>query len=252
MLTLRCELAGGLVAQVTLLAALGETVGLHAVGWVVGITCAAVTYAAVARGLSRDGAVALGQADLVTLTRATLVCGVAALVADSFVRQPHVTILVALAVVALVLDAVDGWVARRTSTASVFGARFDGEVDAFLILALSVYAARPVGWWVLAIGAARYVFAAAGWGVPWLRGQLPPRYWRKVVAATQGIVLTVAVADIATAPVTQGALAVALALLVESFGRDVWWLRQHRRAAAATLDVHRVEAGPASSRAASP
>ena len=46
-----------------------------------------------------------------------------------------------LAAVALALDPADGWLARRTGTASALGARFDGEVDAFLILALSVYVA---------------------------------------------------------------------------------------------------------------
>ncbi len=50
---------------------------------------------------------------------------------------------------------------------------------------------------MLAIGVARYAFAAAGWVLPWMRGQLPPRYWRKVVTATQGIVLTVAAAAVA-------------------------------------------------------
>ena len=70
------------------------------------------------------------------------------------------------------------------------------EVDAFLILVLSVYVARSVGPWVLAIGVARYAFVVAGWLLPWLREPLPPRYWRKVVAAIQGIVLTVAAADV--------------------------------------------------------
>ena len=35
------------------------------------------------------------------------------------------------------------------------------EVDAFLILVLSVYVAQSLGAWVLAIGLARYVFVAA-------------------------------------------------------------------------------------------
>ena len=109
-------------------------------------------------------------------------------------------VLVTLTVVALVLDAVDGWVARRTGTASAVGARFDMEVDAFLIFVLSVYVAQSVGAWVLAIGAARYAFVAAGWLLPWLREPPPPRYWCKVVAAIQGIVLTVAMADVAAGP----------------------------------------------------
>ena len=98
----------------------------------------------------------------------------------------------AIAVVALLLDAVDGWVARHTRTASALGARFDMEVDAFLVLVLSVCVARTTGWWVLAIGVARYATLAASWSAPWLRGTVRPRYWRKVVAAVQGIVLILA------------------------------------------------------------
>ncbi len=82
---------------------------------------------------------------------------------------------------------------------------------------------------MLAIGAARYVFVAAGWLLPWMRGSLPPRYWRKVVAATQGIVLAFAAADLLPRSWTVVALGVALALLAESFGRDVWWLWRHRQ-----------------------
>src|SRR6185437_16653410 len=99
-----------------------------------------------------------------------------------------------LAAISLALDLIDGWLARRTGTASELGARFDGEVDAFLILALSVYAAPTYGTWVLAIGAARYVFLAGEWLLPWMRAPLPRRRWRKVVAALQGVVLTVAAA----------------------------------------------------------
>ena len=219
----------GLVAQAALLAALAGTVGLGAPGWVVGLACAVAMDAALARGLSRAGAARLGPADRVTLTRASLVCGVAALTADSFGGPTPVTTLVALATVALVLDAVDGWVARRTGTVTPLGARFDMEVDAFLILVLSVYVAPSLGGWVLAIGAARYASGAAGWALPWLRRPVPPRHWRKVVAAVQGIVLTVAAAGVLPDAGAVVALAVALALLAESFGRDVWWLWRHRQ-----------------------
>ena len=159
----------GLIAQVLLLVALAGTVGLGGAGWVVGVTCGVITNAALARGLSRYGSDRLGPADWVTLTRATLAVGVAALVADSFDRPAPVTLLVTLTAVALMLDAVDGWIVRRTGTASTLGAHFDGEVDAFLIVVLSVYVARSAGAWVLAIGAARYVFLAAGWLLPWMR-----------------------------------------------------------------------------------
>jgi phosphatidylglycerophosphate synthase len=218
----------GLGAQFVLLAALAGTVGLSVSGWVVGVACGVVTNAALAVGLDHYGADRLGPADWVTLSRATLAGGVAALTADSFGRSNPATTLVTLTVVALALDAVDGWVARRTGTVSKLGAHFDMDVDAFLILVLSVYVARSTGAWVLAIGVARYAFIAAGWLLPWMRRSLPPRYWRKVVAAAQGVALMFAAADVLPRVVTDIALVASLALLVESFGRDVGWLWRHR------------------------
>jgi phosphatidylglycerophosphate synthase len=220
----------GLISQLVLLAALAATLGLNGPGWVVGIVYGVITNAVLAGGLSRRGGTGLGPADRVTLVRATLVGGVAALTADSFGRTAPVTAMVVLTVVALVLDAVDGWVARRTETVTLLGARFDLEVDSFLILVLSVYVARSLGAWVLAIGVARYAFVAAGLLLPWLRGSSAPRYWCKVVAAIQGIVLTVAMADLLPHPLMDGVLVAALALLAESFGREVWWLWRHRGA----------------------
>jgi len=218
----------GLIGQVVLLAAFAGTVGLGVAGWLAGIAYGVITCAALTRGLHRSGTGALGPADWVTLTRATLVGGVAALTVESFDRHAPVMVLVALAIVALVLDAVDGRVARCTGTTSALGARFDMEVDAFLILVLSVYVARPMGAWVLAIGAMRYAYVVATWVLPWLRGSLPPRYWRKVVAATQGVVLVFVTAGALPRPLLSAALAASLALLIESFGRDVVWLWSHR------------------------
>src|SRR5687767_4594287 len=149
----------GLLAQLLLLAVLAATSGLGAAGWIVGVTSALTMSVARAHGLARHAAERLGPASWVTLARATLAVGVAALAAGSRSPEP----LVVLATGALALDAVDGRVARRTGTVSALGARFDGEVDAFLILALSVYVAPSCGAWVLVIGAARYLFLAGEW-----------------------------------------------------------------------------------------
>jgi phosphatidylglycerophosphate synthase len=166
---------------------------------------------------------ARGPANRVTLFRAVLVGAVTGLtVAEDF--EGRVPLLVAIASVALVLDGVDGWVARRTGTSSAFGARFDMEVDAFLILVLSVYVAPSAGWWVLLIGAARYLFVAAKAPLPWLRGVAPPRPWCKVVAVLQGVTLTVAASEVVPIGWTRLALAIALVLLAESFGRETWEL----------------------------
>lgn len=242
MVAVRNGLVASMVALVLLLTVLGVTNGVGLVGWVAGLTCGTVLSVAVARSASSRSVEAFGPADLVTLARATLSCGAAALAAEAYVGDAPVWPLVALAAVALVLDAVDGRVARLTKTASGFGARLDGEADAFLMLVLSVYVAESLGAWVLMIGAIRYVFALAASGLPWMRAQLPPRYWRKVVTATAGITLTFAAAGIAAREAPYAALIVAAILLTESFGRDVWWLwrHRHRETASASLSPDRL------------
>jgi phosphatidylglycerophosphate synthase len=215
-----------------LLAALAATVGLGAAGWLAGVAVGVVTCVALCWGLDRTGATALGPADWVTLMRTVMVGAATALTADSFTRPVPVPLLVGLIIVALILDAVDGKVARSTGTSSPLGFYFDMEVDAFLLLVLSAYVAGSAGWWVLAIGGMRYAFALGLWLLPWMRRTLPPRYWRKVVTAVQGIALVAATASVLPAAVDVTFLAVALGLLVESFGRDVLWLWVRRPAAA--------------------
>ncbi len=235
----------GLAGQVVLLATLAGTFGLGAAGWLTGITYGIALCALLTWGMHTSGKDVLGPADRVTLTRATLIGGVAALAADSLTTATPVAMLVTLTGVALALDGVDGWVARRTGTSSPLGARFDMEVDSILLLVLSLYVAGPIGAWVLAIGGMRYAFVVAIWVLPWMRGTLPPRYWRKVVAATQGVVLVVATAGVLPQPLVIVALAASLAMLVESFGRDVLWLWSHR----STAPVH-LPAEPALARQA--
>lgn len=222
-------LAGaGLVLLITLLAVVSATTGLGVAGWAVGTVSGLGVTAAVVLGMRWAGLDRPGPADVVTYGRAVLACAVAGLAAEAVLGMDVRAAILVLTVPALTLDAVDGRVARRTGSATPFGARFDGEVDAYLILVLSVVVGSMLGWWVLATGLARYVFALGGWMLPWLRGRLEPRYWRKVVTATVGIVLTIAVADVLPRSVTGAGVALAMALLAESFGRDVWWLWRHR------------------------
>ncbi|GAA3756719.1 hypothetical protein GCM10022240_06950 [Microbacterium kribbense] len=228
MRSVRSDPLVGLAAQLAVLVALAATVGLGVAGWTAAGGYAVVGTGLLARGLERRGRDGFGPADWVTLARASLVGAIAALVADSFDRAIPVPLLVVLAVIALTLDAVDGRVARATGTSSDLGARFDMEVDAFLILVLSVYAAPLVGGGVLAIGLARYAFAVAGWMLPWLHAWSPPRFGAKVVAAIQGIVLAAVAADVLPREAAQIAVGVAGILLAGSFARQTWWLWRHR------------------------
>lgn len=177
----------------------------------------------------RGGAPALGPADVVTLVRLVLVGVVVALVVDPYAGgSTHGVAVAAVSLVVILLDGVDGRVARATGTASELGARFDMETDAFLILVLSVFVAALLGPWVLLIGLARYLFVAASWALPWLRESSPPRYWCKVVAVVQGVVLAVVATGALPDALAVLVTAIALALLAESFGRDVVWLFRHR------------------------
>lgn len=240
-----------LVLQALLVLGIGLATAWGPIGWLVAIAATTVLDGLVVLGMYHDGSDTLGPADLVTITRATLTCAVTALVVESLVTgalldtSSWTTTIAVLAGISLTLDLIDGWVARTTGTSTPFGARLDGEADAALMLVLSLWVAPAVGWWVLAIGLARYAFAAAGWVLPWLRVQLPPRYWRKVVTAFTSIALVAAASGVVPSPVVGGVLLVGLALVSESFGRDIWWSWQHRgRTADALQQARRTAYGP--------
>ena len=119
-LRVRSDPMAPLIAQVLLFGALAARlgagpVGLSPSGWAVAVACEAIMVATLARRLSGHRAERLGAAGWVTLARATLAIGVAAVTAQSFHEAVPIALLVSLAALALALDAVDGWVARRTT-----------------------------------------------------------------------------------------------------------------------------------------
>jgi phosphatidylglycerophosphate synthase len=126
----------------------------------------------------------------------------------------------------MLLDGLDGRVARRTGTSSAFGARLDMELDAFHQLALSalLWLTAKVPAWVLAIGGMRYLFVVAGWRWPVLTGELFPSMRRKVVCVVAGIILLVCMGPIVSPAIAPRLAAAALLLLVWSFAVDIRWL----------------------------
>lgn len=174
----------------------------------------------------------VGPANRVTLVRVVLSLPLAALaVWPGTVGVEARSWIIGLGSIALALDGLDGWLARRTGTHSPFGARFDMESDAALLMVLSLLAWRSgqVGPWVLGIGAMRYLFVAAGTAFPWLRGELEPSLRRKIWCVVQGIALLVALAPFTPAWIAQLACATALLGLAGSFGVDTLWLARQRR-----------------------
>ncbi len=185
-----------------------------------------------ARWLPRDApGPGIGAANRVTLLRAALVLPVLALALQPVaLGAGGYWWVIVLSTVAMVLDGVDGRVARRTGTETSFGARFDMELDAALILALSVlvWASGKAGGWVLVVGLMRYGFVAGAWVVPALGRPLSESFRRKAVCVVQGVALLVALGPIIPSPMASLVCAAALAALTWSFAVDVRWLLRPR------------------------
>jgi phosphatidylglycerophosphate synthase len=120
-------------------------------------------------------------------------------------------------------------VARRRDEVSAFGARFDMELDALLILVLCLWlvAAGVLGYWVLALGAMRYAFVLAAVRWPYLAEPLPQSRRRKLVCVVQVAALLVAITPAVGEIIKVWTVAGALAALTLSFAVDVAWLYRH-------------------------
>lgn len=185
------------------------------------VSCIVVLMASPARG--RAG---FGIANQVTLVRAGLVCLAGGAVLAGGPPSPLAWSLVTVVAAALSLDAVDGWLARRFGLSSGFGARFDLEIDALLILilALLVWQSGRVGPWVLVIGLMRYAFVAAGWLLPGLRRPLPPSRRRQTVCVQQGVTLLLCLLPPVGGLLASVAAGAALLALLASFAVDLIYL----------------------------
>jgi len=166
-----------------------------------------------------------GPANHVTMVRAFLVAIVAGFIGEPLLPSAG-WIVVCAAVVATVLDGVDGWLARRTGMASAFGARFDMETDALLIQVLAILAWQhgKAGPWVLISGLLRYQFVAAGWVLPWMREPLFPSVRRKAICVVQIVGLILTILPPIVPPASEWLAAASLAALVYSFLVDTVWL----------------------------
>jgi phosphatidylglycerophosphate synthase len=169
-----------------------------------------------------------GPANQVTTARAALVALVASLIGEPVMCEAAM-LAAAVSLVVTLLDGLDGQLARRTGIASAFGARFDMETDAALILVLAVLAWQngKAEAWVLLSGLLRYLFITAGWCWPWMRKPLPSSQRGKVICVVQVVVLVVALVPIVTPPRSAALAAFGLVALSYSFLVDTWWLWRH-------------------------
>lgn len=208
-------------------AGLHLSLGLMTVGAASGLLL--FIFSLVIVGLRHHGFTRFGPANTVTAIRAAIVSLIAAVVffpATADEGSLASWAFIALVVVALALDGVDGYLARRSGCSSALGARFDMEIDALLILCLSVaaYFLGKAGIWVLLIGLMRYGFVLAQVPLPRLRGDLPPSFRRKLVCVVQVAALCLLLVPGLDPPLSTWIAAIALGLLAWSFAVDSHYL----------------------------
>lgn len=131
--------------------------------------------------------------------------------------------LAALVGLVFALDGVDGVLARRGDVAGPFGAHFDMETDALLVLSVNVvlYQRGAVAAWILSAGLLRYLYVLTLALVPARGGEMPrSKLGRYAFAALMlGLIAALAL------PAPWGPISAALGTgaVVLSFARSFYW-----------------------------
>jgi phosphatidylglycerophosphate synthase len=159
-----------------------------------------------------------GLANGVTACRFALICfaGFALHGANGWIYCAVVQFIFAL-------DGVDGWVARKTRSQSAFGAHFDMESDAVLVLLLGVelWQRDRLGPWAVLPGLLRYVYVLCLALFPAKRGDAPRENFGR--RAFVGILIGFPLAFIVPGPIGTAVAALSAALIGVSFGRSFLW-----------------------------
>jgi phosphatidylglycerophosphate synthase len=157
-----------------------------------------------------------GAANAVTALRILFIVCLAAL--------PRIGPAASLTVAAIfALDGIDGFLARRLGTASSFGATFDMETDALLVLVATfrLACAGRLGVWIVLPGLYRYLYVVAISMLPSARGDAPRSQIGRYAFAVMVVSLAASLWPIE--PIHRHLAVVAAALLTASFLRSSAW-----------------------------
>jgi phosphatidylglycerophosphate synthase len=160
-----------------------------------------------------------GAANALTLFRLGLIAALGPL-CSAAAPGPAAALLV-LAI--FTLDGVDGWLARRRGEASTFGAYFDMECDALLVLVctLVLYQHGRLGAFILLPGVLRYVYLLLVMAAPAPGGETPHTRLERYL-------FTVLVISLATSlwplPLHRPFAQLATLLIAFSFARSIFSL----------------------------
>ncbi len=176
-----------------------------------------------------------GLANTITLTRAGLTALLFGFAGEWFFGglpafSPGLRwALAGVASLILVLDGLDGRVARRNGMASPFGARFDMEADTLFMLAVYVLAVAgsAVDAWIMACGSVRYAFVVTGLFITRLNAPFRPTLRGKAIYVAQAAAPIIALMPICPSFLACLLCAAAFLLVLYSFAVDSLWLLRH-------------------------
>ncbi|MFC3121445.1 CDP-alcohol phosphatidyltransferase family protein [Agaribacter flavus] len=154
-----------------------------------------------------------GLANWVTFSR--LVITMLALINYSNIATQTLFTLMALA---LVLDVVDGFAARKLSQSSEFGRVFDMEADAFFVMALGLYFyfTTNLGSWLLLPGLMRYAYRLCVLLFPKTGFNESKKRYAATLAGVNFVILVAAI--VLPSNIQTPALVISTCIVVFSFG----------------------------------
>ena len=141
-------------------------------------------------------------------------------------------IIIILSTVSLIMDGLDGFIARKYNLVSKFGEIIDQESDNFLMLVISIslYLNKDIGLYVFFIPLYRYAFLVSMKKYDWLQRTLPSSQFRKI-ACVLTIVLMIMSQDVYfNYENTLFLVILSLFIITFSFSKDIIWLYRNKNA----------------------
>lgn len=169
-----------------------------------------------------------GLANRISLLRGGLVAVLAGFLVSPHFDPATAWVAVGLALMAMVLDGLDGMAARRTAMESPLGARLDAELDGMLTLVLCVLAVSlgKVGVFVLLAGGMHYAFLLARVAGVLPEFDLPSSLRRQSVGVLSSLLLVVCIVPSLAGWMCHLAASIAVMGLATSFALDVFEIRR--------------------------
>ena len=135
-------------------------------------------------------------------------------------------IFIILALVSLILDGLDGSIARKYGNSSKFGELFDQESDNFLmfVLSISLYINKDIGIYVFLIPAYRYIFNVLMIKYTWLKNTLPDSLFRKSACVLTTLLMIISHDTYFNVYISNFIIVFALFIITFSFSKDIIWL----------------------------